>query len=218
MANIASFPLSFIIVGDGISLSSTVVLASSPTSVSLVSSNDVHGADKSSNVSSVVVSGSSIVLTFTSVFTGIISVQVTVTGSLYSNFQLGIVSMGNSIGKTNVLKTATLTTTAVTADQVVLTYTVTAGKTFYLEYIHASAKLTNLPGSANPIALGILSLESPAGTKLWTAPFIGPPFDSDRLPFGEPIPFAAGTVIRMVTTPAAATSTQWFGNFGGYEK
>jgi len=36
--------------------------------------------------------------------------------------------------------------------------------------------------------------------------------------FAEPIPFAAGTVIRLVVTPASATSMLWVGNFGGYEK
>ena len=39
------------------------------------------------------------------------------------------VSLGNSLNKSKVLVTGNLVTTAVTADQVILTYTVTAGKT-----------------------------------------------------------------------------------------
>ncbi len=35
---------------------------------------------------------------------------------------------------------------------------------------------------------------------------------------GEPVPIAAGTVIRLVVTPAANTSMSWFANFGGYER
>lgn len=36
--------------------------------------------------------------------------------------------------------------------------------------------------------------------------------------FAEPLPIAASTVIRCVTTPAATTSMLWLCNFGGYEK
>jgi hypothetical protein len=37
-------------------------------------------------------------------------------------------------------------------------------------------------------------------------------------PPGEPIAIAGGTVIRIVVTPAAATSMVWTGNLLGYEK
>src|ERR1035437_8818013 len=116
------------------------------------------------------------------------------------------------------MKTGTLTTTAVTANQVVLTYTVTAGKTFYLQYVKRDAQLTATPGNGNPIALGAVSLESPALTELITTFAMYPSDLPDGGEFAEPIPFAAGTVIRIVVTPASATSTQWVGNFGGYEK
>jgi hypothetical protein len=36
--------------------------------------------------------------------------------------------------------------------------------------------------------------------------------------FDEPIPVAAGTMIRLVCTPAATTSFTWQGSFWGYEK
>jgi hypothetical protein len=128
-----------------------------------------------------------------------------------------IASLGTSAGKTNVMRTGTLVTTAVTADQVIATYTVTAGKTFYLMYLQVSARLTTFATTATNF--GNASLESPAGTKLVTllnsgaGITQGPPMD-----FIEPVPVAAGTVIRVVCTPGATTSFTWVVNFGGYEK
>lgn len=133
---------------------------------------------------------------------------------------IGSVSLGNSTGKTNVMKTGTLVSAATTADQVVLTYTVTTGKTFYLSYWSYEARLTTL--SATGAILGACSMESPAGTKLETHTFTnGTTEIVDR--FGpvqpaEPQPIASATVIRIVCTPAAATSTTWLASFGGYEK
>ena len=134
-----------------------------------------------------------------------------------SNSPIGSVSIGNSLGKVNVMRTGALVTTAVTADQVILTYTVTAGKTLYLTYFVVSARLTTFATTATNF--GLASLESPAATKLITAMNSGagitdlPPFT-----FSEPIPIAAGTVIRVVCTPGATTSYTWQANFGGYEK
>lgn len=128
------------------------------------------------------------------------------------------VSLGNTDGKTNVLKTGTLVTTAVTAGQVILTYTVTALKTFYLEYLRVSAVITTQPGNGNPIALGSISVETPSGTSIFQTSFVTPTDERDGIQFSEPIPIAAGTVIRVLCTPAAATSFTWYANFGGYEK
>jgi hypothetical protein len=132
-----------------------------------------------------------------------------------------VTSLGNTTGKTLVMKTATTTTTAATADQVVLTYTVTAAKTFYLEYLHITPRLTVAPSggtAVNPVNIGFVSLESPAGTKLITVNYVGPQTEHDTITFAEPIPIAAGVVVRVVCTPDAVTSTQWSANFGGYEK
>ena len=132
---------------------------------------------------------------------------------------LGSVSLGVSSGKTNIMKTGSLTTTATTADQVVLTYTVTAGKTFYLEYFEIEARLTALSATAS--ILGTASLENPSGTKGHTSTFTNQTTSEVKrivIPLAEPIPIATGTVIRVVCTPAAATSMLWIGNFGGYEK
>lgn len=134
-----------------------------------------------------------------------------------SNNPIGTVSLGNSLGKTNIGKPGTLATSAATADQVVVTYTVTAGKTFYLSWFACNARLTTFAATAT--LFGTCSLESPAGTKLLTTIIAGPGIgDRDYLPLPEPIPIAAGVVVRIVTTPAAATAMTWQGNMGGYEK
>lgn len=135
-----------------------------------------------------------------------------------SSAPIGTVSLGNSLGKTNTMKTGTLVTTAVTADQVILTYTVTAGKTFYLEYFDISCRLTTFAATATNF--GNFSLESAAGTKLYTQMASGTGVVSSPIAqtLTEPLPIAAGVVIRVVCTPSATTSFTWVANFGGYEK
>lgn len=132
----------------------------------------------------------------------------------------GSVSIGSSTGKTAVLKTGQLTTTAVTVNQVILTYTVTVAKTLYLEYFDISSRLTVPAATASVLGTAILQI---AGVTSYTGTFINPTTSdcgsqSVRLMFTEPIPIAAGTVIAILTTPAAVTSMLWTGNFGGYEK
>lgn len=128
------------------------------------------------------------------------------------------ISLGIKEGKTNQLKTGSLTTTATTADQVILTYTVTTNKTFYVQYASIQARLTTMAVAQS--ILGAASIETPSGTKVLTASFVNTTA-GDTYPviytFSEPIPVASGVVIRMVCTPAAATSMLWIGNFGGYE-
>lgn len=128
------------------------------------------------------------------------------------------VTLGQTDGKAVVMKTGKLVTTAVTADQVVLTYTVTAGKTLYLKYLHIAGYLATFPGNANPIQLGSPSLEIVAGTKVITTDLMQPPGGDFNIEWSEPTPVASATVIRVVTTPAAVTSTTWRANFGGFER
>jgi hypothetical protein len=116
---------------------------------------------------------------------------------------------------TPVFKTGSLITTATTADQVVLTYTVTSGKIFYLQYVQMNGYRTSLPGNVNPIFLGSMSAETPSGTKIITVDRFHAPSNDSPVALNVPIP--AGTVIRVVVTPSAATSTTWRANFGGYE-
>lgn len=134
-----------------------------------------------------------------------------------SSTPIGAVSLGNSLGKLNVLKTGTLASIAVTVDQVVLTYTVTAAKTFYLTYLKWQARLTTYAATATNF--GAISLESPAATKLLTEEIFHAGIDGCyTLNFPEPVPIAAGVVIRVVCTPSAATAFTWRASFGGYEK
>jgi hypothetical protein len=128
------------------------------------------------------------------------------------------VSLGTPLGKTVVMKTGTLTTAAVTANQIVLAYTVTVLKIFYLEYVHMDGFETTLPGNSNPISLGTISLELPSGNKVISVDYFHPPNKAAVFTFAEPVPVLAGTVIRVVVTPIIATSIIWRANFGGYEK
>jgi len=127
------------------------------------------------------------------------------------------VTFGNATGKTNVLKTGTLVSTATTADQVLLTYTVTTGKTFYLSYFDYTARLATYAATATNF--GNCSLESPAGTKLHTSmvAHAGSPTLTQEA-MTEPMSIASGVVVRLVCTPSATTSFTWIGNFGGYER
>jgi len=128
-------------------------------------------------------------------------------------------SLGTSLNKTTVMKTGTLTTTAITVDQVVLTYTVTAAKTFFLQYITMNGSQT-APAGAGVVA-GTISLETPSGTKVISQRcFGGNTFTPNGidLSLAEPLPIAAGTVVRVVVTPASTTSFTWNASFGGYEK
>lgn len=134
-----------------------------------------------------------------------------------SSTPVGSVSLGNATNKTTVMKTGTLVTNAVTANQVIVTYTVTAGQTFYLQYLEFRARLTTFAATATNF--GTISLENPSGTKLFTTGlFHAGTADGFSLQFAEPMRVDAGTVIRLVCTPSTTTSYTWFGNFGGYEK
>lgn len=130
---------------------------------------------------------------------------------------LGSISLGNSSGKTNIGQPGTKITTATTADQVIVTYTVTIGKTFYLQGFDCSSRLTTFASTATNF--GNFSLESPSGTKLYTGNIANSGNGSPQgMKFEEPLPIASGTVIRLVCTPSAATSFTWQGNLMGYEK
>ncbi len=120
--------------------------------------------------------------------------------------------------RTVILRTNTIVTTAVTADQVVLTYTVTIGKTLWLAYYAYDTRLTVLSATAS--ILGTMSLELPSGTKGFTSSETNPTTSQTAmriLNFSEPIPVTSGTTVRVVCTPAAVTSMTWIGNLGGYE-
>jgi hypothetical protein len=134
-----------------------------------------------------------------------------------SSTPTGVVSIGNSLGKTLVMKTGSLASSAATADQVVLTYTVTSGKTFYLTYLKWQARLTTYAATATNF--GTISLETPSGTKVITEDIFHAGIDGGyTITFSEPLPIASAAVIRVVCTPSAVTAFTWKASFGGYEK
>lgn len=125
----------------------------------------------------------------------------------------------SAAGKTVVQRSGSLTTTAV-GGFTILTYTVTAGKTLFLEYIDIQARLTVLSAVAS--ILGLSSVIIGAGTA-YTASFVNPTTSDAgsqaiRITFSEAIPIPAGTIITFSAGTAAATSMLWIANFGGYEK
>lgn len=128
---------------------------------------------------------------------------------------IGQVDLGNT-NKSVVMKTGSLVTTATTANQVVLTYTTTTGKTFYLEYFDCVVILTG--AAATQTSFGTCSL-SINGTIVYTQNLKGPGSDyPNTVHLGEPIPVLSTQIILIETTPGAVTSYTWNGNFGGYEK
>ena len=124
-------------------------------------------------------------------------------------------TLGIADDKTNVLVTGTLNTTSTTSNQVVLTYTVTAGKTFFMQYFTLKG---NPYSTATAYLSGFMHLESPAGTVRYTTRSVegdGGPYGQS---FAESMAFPAGTVVRVVCTPVVTAQVIWIANFGGYER
>lgn len=129
---------------------------------------------------------------------------------------VGSVSLGVSTGKTPVGATNQLASVAATANQVVATYTVSAGKTFYLEHADVSARLTAFAATATQFGTASLRIN---GVIVYTVDLSGTGFGQGfPLDPGEPIPVAAGVVIDWVCTPSAVTAMTWRANILGYEK
>lgn len=125
-------------------------------------------------------------------------------------------SLGNTSGKTMRYGSATLNTTTTTANQVVATYTVTAAKTYYLQYWDLGAQLQ--ASAATSTTFGTMSLTI-NGTVVYQQLLKGPGVvNIAPITLAEPIPVAAGQIVQLVVTPAAVTGFTWNGNFGGYEK
>jgi len=126
-------------------------------------------------------------------------------------------TLGNTVGKTVVMKTGNISTTAVTANQVILTYTVTTGKTFYMQYFKCTANTEAAALTATEFGTCSLTI---GGTTEYTDFLHGAGANNYPIgeQFAESIPIASGTVVQLITTPSAATAFFWYGNFGGYEK
>lgn len=126
------------------------------------------------------------------------------------------ITQGNSTGKTVHLISDNLTTTSTTANQVITTYTVTTGKTFYLQSFDCNVVINS--HSTTTVSFGLCSLQI-NGTVVWSSYLAGPGAAiTTSVTYAEPIPISSGTVIQWVANPTSSTSYLWTGNFGGYEK
>lgn len=154
------------------------------------------------------------------------TMSVTVADSVNPAQKLAVASDGSiaisiaSALKTAVLKTGQLVTTAVTVNQSILSYTVTVGKTLFLEYIDMQGRLTAVSATASVLGTVVVQI---GGVTVFTGTFVNPTTSdagsqSIRLMLGEPIPLPAGSVVTVLVTPAAVTSMTWTANLGGYEK
>jgi hypothetical protein len=104
----------------------------------------------------------------------------------------------------------------VTANQTVVTYTVSAGKTYYLQEFDCSANTE--AAAATNAAFGTCQLIV-GGTTYWQQYLHGAGTSGPWIvQYAEPIPVSAGTVITIAATPSATTAFFWYANLGGYEK
>lgn len=117
----------------------------------------------------------------------------------------------------NILKAGAKVTTATTANQVILTYTVPAGKTFNLSYLEANVRLTTFAATAT--LFGSLSLRVNGAIGLtFTAAGAGILSSPVYVELPDALPLQAGDLVEVVCTPAAATSMAWESNMAGFEK
>lgn len=130
----------------------------------------------------------------------------------------GVVSLGNSLGKTVIGKPGSLASSATTANQAITgaTWTVAVGKTGYIAHVDVSARLTTFATTATLFGTASLRI---GGTAIatWELAAGGAAYPQAFEP-AEPLPVAAGVVVDLVVTPSAATAFTWKGNILGYEK
>lgn len=154
---------------------------------------------------------------------GIMAIQLadkTNTAQLLAVESDGSILVNTGVTKTLVMKTGSLVSTSVTANQGILGYTVTAGKTFYLIYIDLQGRFTAPSGTSSVLGTVVFSI---GGVNVYQASFVNPTTGDSgsqavRLMFSEPLPVAAGVALLAAASPAAATSMTWIANFGGYER
>lgn len=109
---------------------------------------------------------------------------------------------------------AGITTTAVTADQVISSFT--PGNTVAWKCASLVAYLTTYSGTESN--MGVAKLQS-AGADIFEARICNTDQESRPgciiLPWGDGILFDGSTVVRWICTPASTTSMKWNGSFFG---
>jgi hypothetical protein len=112
-----------------------------------------------------------------------------------------------------------LVTTAVTADQVILTVTLAAATTYKL--ITLGAALTAWNATESNLGLARIQADLTGGSwvQRFEQRFQNTDLDNNSgmsiLPLGSGIGFASGDDIRAICTPAATTSMRWGASFWG---
>lgn len=118
----------------------------------------------------------------------------------------------------NMFKGGSLASTANTADQTIVTYTVPDGKTLYLTVLGLNARLTTYAATATSFGAASVTLN---GTKIMTFSVLAGPgqmANPIHFEFPVPMPFQAGDILAIVCTPSAATAFTWGANFAGFLK
>lgn len=182
MANITAFPLLLTINGDGSSLTATVLLASAPTSVSVVNAFASNGSDVSGNIASVVPSGSSIVFTFNTAFTGTISVEVSLTNATYASLPLQPVQQ---ITSPWVVSLASTTITGSVA--------VTNAGTFAVQDAAAEASLATIVGTISAGKVAVSGTIAATQSGAWS-------ISVSNFPATQPV---SGTITANQGTPGS---------------
>lgn len=112
-----------------------------------------------------------------------------------------------------------LVTTAVTADQVILTVTFGAATTYKI--ITLGVAYTTYSGTEANLGLGCIQADLTGGGWVTKAEQRFQNTDLDNncgmtvLPLGSGIAYASGEDVRAICTPAAATSMRWNASFWG---
>lgn len=109
---------------------------------------------------------------------------------------------------------AGITTTAVTADQVISSHT--PANTVSWKAASLVAYLTTYSGTESN--MGVAKLQS-GGSDIFETRIMNTDLDTRPgvviLPWGNGLTFDGSTVVRWITTPAATTSMKWNGSFFG---
>ena len=115
----------------------------------------------------------------------------------------------------NVFATGQLVSNTTTANQVIATYTVPAGRTLRLQGWDCTGRMSN--GNNTFRFFGDVSLRV-GSSNLMTRSLTGGGVAETEFSLGSnPPEFPAGSVVTVVCTPAVNTSFTWNANLNGYE-
>ena len=131
-----------------------------------------------------------------------------------------IVQLGSVGVKGNVFNTAKTTTVgSLLSGVIVADYVVTATNVYYVSGIRLDGMVA---GATVTTAsdLGYIQLENPSGVALLKNHLVAYQGSSPGVyyQFAEPVPFAAGSHVRVTVAPNYNGSVEWSANISGYER